>query len=97
MKKEIAIRKVNGATAGEIIRSLSWKYIIICTIGFLIAVPLSLAIMNRWLSGFAFRTDMSPWIILLAYLIITALTAATVIIRSWSAASENPVNALKME
>ena len=97
MKKEIAIRKVNGATAGEIIRSLSWKYIIICTIGFMIAVPVSLAIMNRWLSGFAFRTDMSPWIFLLAYLIITALTAATVIIRSWSAASENPVDALKME
>ena len=97
MKKEIAIRKVNGATTGEIIRSLSWKYILTSTIGFLIAVPLSLIILNWWLSGFAYRTNISIWIFLLAYLIITALTAITVIIRSYSAASENPVDALKME
>ena len=97
MKKEIAIRKVNGATTGEIIRSLSWKYILTSTLGFLIAVPLSLGIMNWWLSGFAYRTNISIWIFILAYLIITALTAATVILRSYSAASENPVNAIKME
>ena len=97
MKKEIAIRKVNGATTGEIIRSLSWKYILTSTIGFLIAVPLSLIILNWWLSGFAYRTNISIWIFILAYLIISALTALTVIIRSYSAASENPVDALKME
>lgn len=97
MKKEIAIRKVNGATTGEIIRNLSWKYILTSTIGFLIAVPLSLTILNWWLSGFAYRTNISIWIFILAYLIITALTAITVIIRSYSAASENPVDALKME
>lgn len=97
MKKEIAIRKVNGATTGAIIRSLSWKYILTSTIGFLIAVPLSMTILNWWLSGFAYRTNISIWIFILAYLIITALTAITVIIRSYSAASENPVDALKME
>ena len=97
MKKEIAIRKVNGATTGAIIRSLSWKYILTSTIGFLIAVPLSMTILNWWLSGFAYRTNISIWIFILAYLTITALTAITVIIRSYSAASENPVDALKME
>lgn len=97
MKKEIAIRKVNGATTSEIIRSLSGKYILISTIGFAIAVPFSIMIMNRWLSGFAFRTNISVWIFIVAYLIITALVASTVIIRSWSAASENPIEALKME
>ena len=97
MKKEIAIRKVNGATTSEIIRSLSGKYILISTIGFAIAVPFSIMIMNRWLSGFAFRTDISVWIFIVAYLIITSLVAATIILRSWSAASENPIEALKME
>ena len=97
MKKEIAIRKVNGATIPEIIRSLSGKYILISTIGFAVAVPLSIMIMNRWLSGFAFRTDISVWIFIVAYLIITSLVAATIILRSWSAASENPIEALKME
>lgn len=97
MKKEIAIRKVNGATIPEIIRSLSGKYILISTTGFAVAVPFSIMIMNRWLSGFAFRTDISVWIFIVAYLIITLLVAATVIIRSWSAASENPIEALKMK
>lgn len=97
MKKEIAIRKVNGATTFEIIRSLSAKYILISTIGFAVAIPLSIMIMNRWLSGFAFRTDISVWIFIVAYLIITSLVAATIILRSWSAASENPIEALKME
>lgn len=97
MKKEIAIRKVNGATTREIIKSISMKYILICTIGFVIAIPVSLHVLNWWLSGFAYRTNISIWILILAYLTITALTALTVIIRSYSAASENPVDALKME
>lgn len=97
MKKEIAIRKVNGATTGEIIKGLLKKYILTSTIGFIIAVPISLMILDWWLGGFAYRTDIPVWIFILAYLIIAALTAATVMIRSHSAASENPVDALKME
>ena len=97
MKKEIAIRKVNGATTEEIIKGLSKKYIATCTVGFIIAVPISFMILNWWLGGFAYRTDISVWIFILSYLIIALLTAATVIIRSYSAASDNPVDALKME
>ena len=97
MKKEIAIRKVNGATTAEIIKGLSRKYIFTGTIGFIIALPISLMILNWWLGGFAYHTEISVWIFILSYLIIALLTAATVIIRSYSAASENPVDALKME
>ena len=97
MRREIAIRKVNGATTWEIIKSLLGKYVMVSSIGFLLAVPMSVVIMNMWLSRFAYHTDMSVWIFLLAYLIITALTAAVVLLRSYSAASENPVEALKKE
>ena len=97
MKKEIAIRKVNGATTAEIIKELSRKYILTGTIGFIIALPISLMILNWWLGGFAYHTEISVWIFILSYLIIALLTAATVIIRSYSAASENPVDALIME
>ena len=97
MKKEIAIRKVNGATTEEIIKGLSKKYIATCTVGFIIAVPISFMILNWWLGGFAYRTDIPVRIFILSYLIIALLTAATVIIRSYSAASDNPVDALKME
>ena len=97
MRREIAIRKVNGATTWEIIKSLLGKYVMVSSIGFLLAVPMSVVIMNMWLSRFAYHTDMSVWIFLLAYLIITALTAAVVLLRSYSAASENPAEALKKE
>ena len=97
MRREIAIRKVNGATTWEIIKSLLGKYVMVSSISFLLAVPMSVVIMNMWLSRFAYHTDMSVWIFLLAYLIITALTAAVVLLRSYSAASENPVEALKKE
>lgn len=97
MRKEIAIRKVNGAGTWEIIRSLMGKYILISSIGFMAALPLSLLIMNWWLSGFTFRADMPVWLFILAYLVITALTATVVALRSYAAASENPVDALRKE
>ena len=49
------------------------------------------------LSGFAFQAGMPIWLFVLAYLLIVVLTAAVVILRSYSAASENPVDALKTE
>lgn len=97
MKKEIAIRKVNGATTLEMISRLSGKYILLGTISFIIALPFSIMLMKWWLSGFAYSTDIAVWIFILSYLIITTMMTATVIIRSWSAASENPITALKLE
>ncbi len=97
MRKEIAVRKVNGATTWEVIRALLGKYLFISSIGFIIALPLSILIMRRWLSGFAFQAGMPIWLFVLAYLLIVALTAAVVILRSHSTASENPVDALKKE
>ena len=97
MRKEIAIRKVNGATTWEIIRSILCRYLLVSSIGFVIALPLSILIMNWWLSSFAFRADMPIWLFVIAYLLITTLTAAVVALRSYASASENPVNALKKE
>ena len=97
MKKEIAIRKVNGATTWEIISRLLVKYMSISSIGFVIALPLSILIMKWWLAGFAFQAVMPIWMFLLAYLMIMGLTAAVVILRSISAARTNPAETLKKE
>ena len=97
MRKEIAIRKVNGATTWEIIRSILCRYLLVSSIGFVIALPLSILIMNWWLSSFAFRADMPIWLYILAYMIMSALTAAVVVLRSYSAARANPAEALKTE
>ena len=97
MRKEMAIRKVNGATTGEIIRSLLKKYLAISSIGYLIAVPISIIITHWWLSGFSCQTDTSVLIYILAFIIIIALTTVVVISRSYASASENPVDVLKTE
>lgn len=97
MKKEIAIRKVNGADTTEIIRRLLGKYLLTSSIGFIISVPAAVLISEWWLDGFAYRTDISVWTYVFSYLTITSLTAAVVVLRSWSAASENPIKALKTE
>ena len=81
----------------EIIRSILCRYLLVSSIGFVIALPLSILIMNWWLSSFAFRADMPIWLFVIAYLLITTLTAAVVALRSYASASENPVNALKKE
>ena len=97
MRKEIAIRKVNGATKREILRQIGWKYLIIAIVGFIIAVPIAYAIGNRWLQQFAFRTNIPAWLFVVAFVVIIVITMVTVILQAWQAASANPVDAIKNE
>lgn len=97
MRKEIALRKVNGATRKDILSLICSKYLLIVAAGFVIAVPVSIAICQRWLQHFAFRTNMSVWLFVLALTIVTFITLAAVITQSWIAANTNPVESIKTE
>lgn len=97
MRKEIAIRKVNGAMKREILKQVIWKYLIIAVAGFVIATPIAIAICQRWLQHFAFRTNMPVWLFLLAFATIIGITLITVMLQAWRAASANPVESLKNE
>ena len=97
MRKEIALRKVNGATRKEILFQLGRKYLLIVAMGFVIATPIAVAICQRWLQHFAFRTNMPGWIFVLALAIVTVITLVVVITQGWLAASANPVDSLKNE
>ena len=97
MRKEIALRKVNGATRKEILTQLSRKYLLIVAVGYVIATPIAIAVCQRWLQHFAFRTNMPIWIFVLALAIVTLITIAVVITQGWLAASANPVDSLKNE
>jgi putative ABC transport system permease protein len=97
MRKEIAIRKVNGATKREILKQVGWKYLIIATVGFIIAAPIAYAIGNRWLQQFAFRINIPAWLFVVAFVVIILITMVTVILQAWQAASANPVEAIKNE
>jgi putative ABC transport system permease protein len=92
--KEIGIRKVLGASVGEIIRMLNTDFIRYIALAFAIAVPVAWYIMHRWLERFAYRTSLDWWIFVLAGLTVLAISVASVSLQSWRAANQNPVEAI---
>ena len=97
LKKEIAVRRVNGATVGSILQMINKKYLIMAGISFLIASPVAYWIMVTWRSGFAYQAPIPVWIFLVALALVAAITLAVVTLQSWRAANANPVDSLKNE
>jgi putative ABC transport system permease protein len=92
--KEIGIRKVCGATTGEIIRMLNMGYIRYIALAFVIAVPVAWYVMQRWLERFSYRTSLDWWIFALAGLTALLVSVASVSLQSWRGARANPVKAI---
>jgi putative ABC transport system permease protein len=95
--KEIGIRKVNGAKIYEILLMLNKDFVKWVGIAFVIACPVAWFTMHKWLSNFAYKTEMSWWIFGLAGIIALAIALLTVSWQSWRAATRNPVEALRYE
>ncbi len=95
--KETGIRKLNGAKVSEILLLINKDFIILITIAYLIAIPLTWYALHKWLLGFAFKTGLTWWIFGLAGLIAFGIALLTVSWQSWRAATRNPVEALRYE
>ncbi|MEE2772570.1 MAG: ABC transporter permease [Bacteroidota bacterium] len=95
--KEIGIRKVLGSSAAQIVALLSKDFIKLVGISFLIAFPLSYYLMNKWLQDFAFRVEIKWYLFLLAAVITLGIAFLTIGIKSFRAASMNPIKSLKTE
>ena len=96
-QKEIGIRKIMGSTSGEVLLLMLRTFSIPMLISFVIAVPISWYIMRDWLSNFSYRIALSLWIFAAAGFTCFIISLLTVIIQSWRAASENPINNIKTE
>ena len=96
-KKEIGIRKVNGATIGQILKLLNKDFVKWVGLAFVAAVPISWFAMNKWLESFAYKTEMSWWIFALAGLSALGIALITVSWKSFQAAIANPVDSLRDE
>ena len=95
--KEFGVRRVLGASIGNIMRLLSVSFLKMVFIAACIGVPLAYYLMNRWLTGFEFRTSIS-WPIVLVSITGTVIIAfLTVSFQAYKAAKANPVEALKYE
>jgi putative ABC transport system permease protein len=95
--KEIGIRKVNGARILEILAMLNGDFIKWVAIAFVIASPVALYAMHKWLQSFAYKTAVSWWIFVLAGIMALLIAVLTVSWQSWRAATRNPVEALRYE
>ena len=93
-RKEIGIRRVHGSSVASILRMFNIIYLRIVAICSLVAVPVSYLIIDRWMQQFAYRATMAVWVYLLAIAIVALITIATVTIRAYKAANDNPVDAI---
>ena len=94
-RREIGIRRVNGATVAEILTMFNMQFLKIVAICSVVAVPISYYAMDRWLSHFAYRISLDWWIFVVAILLVAIMTICIVTIRSWKAATENPADVVK--
>ena len=97
IRKEIAVRRVNGATVGSILKMINKKYLIMAAASFVIAAPVAYWLMTAWRKGFAYQAPVPVWLFLVALLAVAAITLAVVTLQSWRAANANPVESLKNE
>ncbi len=96
-RREIALRRVNGASVEDILKMFSSKFVKIVLVCFVVAAPVSWVIVDRYLSTFAHRCPMYWWVFILALVAVMTVTVSVVVIRSWRAATADPAEALKSE
>jgi putative ABC transport system permease protein len=95
--KEIGIRKVLGATVENILALLSKDFFRLILVASLLAVPIVWLGLESWLNTYAFRIDVDVWLFVAPLLGVFAVALATVVLRSWRVAVDNPVNSLRYE
>ncbi len=95
--KEIGIRKVLGASVGNIVKMLSKEFMILVGIAMLVAFPLAYFWLKRMLQDYAYRVSISWWVFASAAIITTVLTFLTVGFQAIKAATANPVKSIKTE
>ena len=96
-KKEIGVRKVNGASTFELVRLLAFDFSVLIVIAFIIAVPVAYYFSNLWLSNFAYKTEIGPAIFIFSGVIALGIAIITVSYHTIKAARANPVQALRYE
>ncbi len=96
-RKEIALRRVHGASVSEILAMLNRYYLIITAVCFVVAVPVAVVIIRSWVSGFPYQSPVPVWIFLVALLIIGLITVVTVTLQSRRAALRNPIDSISNE
>jgi putative ABC transport system permease protein len=95
--KEIGVRKVLGASLHDIYFMVTREFLGLVLVSTVVALPLTIYFMNKWLQQFAYRTELDLWVFVLAVTIDTAIVLATVTVQATRAAAANPARSLRHE
>ena len=96
-RREIGIRKIVGASVTGIVHLLSYEFLKLVLIAFVIASPIAWLLMNSWLQDFAYRIDIKWWVFALAGFSALSIALLTVSVQAIKAAVANPVKSLRTE
>ncbi|RZK73963.1 MAG: FtsX-like permease family protein, partial [Pedobacter sp.] len=95
--KEIAVRKILGASDIQIFKLINRSFLIMVVLANVISWPIAYILTKMWLETFAYRINLSPLPFIISAIITILLTVLTVSIQASKAVKANPVDALKYE
>ena len=96
-QKEIAIRKINGATIRDILTIFVKEYTLMSFVSAVIAFTAGYAVMKKWIEGYMLQTSISLWLFVGIYVLVLLIIAMCIGYRVWKAANENPADVVKSE
>jgi putative ABC transport system permease protein len=95
--REIAVRKVLGASVAGILGLLSKEFVMLILIANILAWPIAYVAVRIWLQSFAYHIDISPWIFMLAAIVTFVASILVIVFQILKAAFANPVDFLRYE
>ncbi len=95
--KEIGIRKILGASVGQIMVHLSKNFTLLLLLAFIIFAPVTFVLMKGWLENFAYRIDISPLTFLLGGILAIVVAFLTISYHTLRSARANPIDSLRYE
>ena len=96
-RKQIALRKVMGATVASAVWTLSRRFLVMSLVAIVLAMPLSIEAMRHYLQDFTYQIPMPWWTLAAAALFTLAIAILSIISRTLKVATANPVESIKTE
>jgi putative ABC transport system permease protein len=95
--KEIALRKVLGATVSTLLLMLSKEYVKLTVVAFVLATPIAYYLIDKWLQTFSYHIEIAWWMFVIPGVTVLAITLLTVSAQSLKTALSKPAESLRTE
>ena len=96
-EKDNAVRNVFGCSKKELVKKITFDFVLPVLISAVAAIPVAYMVISRWLEGYVLRTDNSPVIYIGAFAVVLTIVVAAILIQAFRMTRTNPAEALKKE